>query len=69
MNKKDKFLRHSIQVSYLGIFLCEGLLTDEEYEKCMSSLKGDYGIVSDILVDKWAIDRIQDRRFRTWKMK
>ena len=25
--------------------------TDEEYEKCMSSLKSDYGIVSDILVD------------------
>ena len=27
------------------------ILTDEKYEKCMSSLKGDYGIVSDILVD------------------
>lgn len=49
--KKDKLLRYSIQVSYLGILLREGLLTEEEYEKCMSSLKGDYGIVSDILVD------------------
>lgn len=51
MDKKDKLLRYSIQVSYLGILLREGLLTDEEYEKYMSSLKSDYGIVSDILVD------------------
>ena len=51
MDKKEKLLRYSIQVSYLGILLREGLLTDEEYEKCMSFLKGDYGIVSDILVD------------------
>ena len=51
MEKNDKLLRYSIQVSYLGRLLREGLLTDEEYEKCMSSLKGDYGIVSDILVD------------------
>ena len=51
MEKNDKLLRYSIQVSYLGILLREGLLTDEECEKCMSSLKGDYGIVSDILVD------------------
>jgi len=51
MEKNDKLLRYSIQVSYLGILLREGLLTDEEYEKCMSSLKSDYGIVSDILVD------------------
>ena len=51
MEKKDKLLRYSIQVSYLGILLREGLLTVEECEKCMRSLKGDYGIVSDILVD------------------
>lgn len=51
MDKNEKFLQYSIQVSYLGILLRDGILTDEEYEKCMSSLKGDYGIVSDILVD------------------
>lgn len=33
MDKKEKLLRYSIQVSYLGILLREGLLTDEEYEK------------------------------------
>ena len=26
--------------------------TEEEYEKCLSALRRDYGIVSDILVDK-----------------
>ena len=31
MDKKDKLLRYSIQVSYLGILLREGLLTEEEY--------------------------------------
>ena len=51
MDKNDRLLRYSMQVSYLGILLREGLLTDEEYEKCMCPLKGDYGIVSDILVD------------------
>lgn len=52
MDKKRKtppFIPY--RLSYLGILLREGILTDEEYEKCMSSLKGDYGIVSDILVD------------------
>ena len=59
MDKKDKLLRYSIQVSYLGILLREGLLTDEEYEKCMSSLKSDYGIVSDILVVVLCQDLVQ----------
>lgn len=52
MADNDKLLRYSIQVSYLGILLREELLTQDEYEKCMKVLKRDYGIVSDILVEK-----------------
>ncbi|MBP3195797.1 MAG: conjugal transfer protein [Butyrivibrio sp.] len=52
MDKRDKFLRYSMQVSYLGILLREELLSEEEYEKCLGALRKDYGIVSDILADK-----------------
>lgn len=52
MEKNEKMLRYSIQVNYLGILLKEALLSEGEYEKCLSALRKDYGIVSDILVDK-----------------
>ena len=52
MENDDKILRYSLQVSYLGILIHEGLLNQDEYEKCMKALRKDYGIVSDILVNK-----------------
>ncbi|MCU6745127.1 conjugal transfer protein [Suilimivivens aceti] len=52
MDNNEKLLRYSMQVGYLGLLLQEELLSEEEYEKCLSALRRDYGIVSDILVDK-----------------
>ena len=52
MDNNEKLLRYSMQVGYLGLLLHEELLSEEEYEKCLPALRRDYGIVSDILVDK-----------------
>jgi hypothetical protein len=52
MDKNDKILRYSIQVNYLGILLREELLSEDEYQRCLNKLRRDYGVVSDILVDK-----------------
>lgn len=49
MDNNDKCLRYSMQVGYLRTLLKEKLLSKEEYEKCLSALRQDYGIASDIL--------------------
>ena len=58
MDNNEKLLRYSMQVGYLGLLLQEELLSEEEYEKCLSTLRKDYGIVSDILVDKQKMAKI-----------
>lgn len=52
MDQRDKILRYSMQVSYLGVLLQQELLSEEEYRRCLNALKKDYGVVVDILVNE-----------------
>ena len=52
MDQNDKILRYSMQVGYLGVLLQEGLLSKDEYRRCLNALKKDYGVIVDILVNE-----------------